>query len=306
MDTARDAVERLRTARAFVFDMDGTLVLGDKNNKGLVPLPGALELTQHLHEHGVPFAILTNGTTRPPAEYAGMLRKMGFPVRDEMMLTPSAVAAEYLARRRFKRVMVLGGEGVWRPLTDLGIEVVNPAARTVRQRDGDAGHTGADMPVPMNAPTTAPLDAIFVGWYREFTMDDLEAACNAVWGGAKLFTSSMAPFFATANGRALGTSRAICAVITSITGQRPMVLGKPSLEALRCAARRLGVDPAEIAVVGDDPALEVLMAHRGGSLAIAVHTGIGDASAFTQVPPDEQPHLMVQNVAELRALYVKS
>jgi 4-nitrophenyl phosphatase len=289
MDTAREVTERLRAARAFVFDMDGTLVLGDRNNKGLVPLPGALELTQHLHARGVPFVILTNGTTRPPAAYAELLRKMGFPVPDNMMLTPSAVAAEYLARRKFKRVMVLGGEGVWRPLSELGIEVVNPA-------DQRGDHQGA-------RDATPPIDAIFVGWYREFTMDDLEAACNAVWAGAKLFTSSMAPFFATANGRALGTSRAICAVITSITGQRPTVLGKPALEALRCAARRLGVDPTEIAVVGDDPALEVPMAHRGGSLAVAVHTGIGDASAFTSLPPAEQPHLIVQSAAELLLQY---
>jgi HAD superfamily hydrolase (TIGR01450 family) len=294
MDIAREVTERLRTTRAFVFDMDGTLVLGDRNNKGLVPLPGAVAFTQHLHERGVPFVILTNGTTRTPAEYADMLRKMGFPVPDERMLTPSAVAAEYLARRKFKRVMVLGGEGVWRPLEALGIEVVNPSNKhAANMADNDAAAHG-------------PIDAIFVGWYREFTMDDLEAACNAVWAGAKLFTSSMAPFFATANGRALGTSRAICAVITSITGQRPTVLGKPSLEALRCSARRLSVDPTEIAVVGDDPALEVPMAHRGGSLAIAVHTGIGDESAFSGLPPDEQPHLIVQNVEELLTHYSRS
>ncbi|MDB6089170.1 MAG: putative sugar phosphatase of the superfamily [Gammaproteobacteria bacterium] len=291
MDIAREVTERLRTTRGFVFDMDGTLVLGDRNNKGLVPLPGAVALTRHLHERGVPFVILTNGTTRVPAQYADMLRKMGFPVHDEMMLTPSAVAAEYLARRRFKRVMVLGGEGVWRPLEAAGIEIVYPAARH------GANTLGKD------AAAQQPVDAIFVGWYREFTMDDLEAACNAVWAGAKLFTSSMAPFFATADGRALGTSRAICAVITSITGQRPTVLGKPSLEALRCSARRLGTDPADIAVVGDDPALEVPMAHRGGSLAIAVHTGIGDESAFAGLPPDKQPHLIVRNAAELLTHY---
>jgi NagD protein len=113
----------------------------------------------------------------------------------------------------------------------------------------------------------------------------------------------MAPFFATAHGKALGTSRAICAMITSITGQRARVLGKPSLEALRCAGRRLGIDPAELAVVGDDPALEVPMAHRGGSLAIAVHTGIGDELAFANLALEDQPHLTVHSAQELLKLY---
>ncbi len=279
MSTALDVIDRLRNTRGFVFDMDGTLVLGDRRNKGLQPLPGAIALVSRLREREVPFVVLTNGTTRVPADYAETLRGLGFPVRDEMMLTPSAVAAEFLSRRKFKRALVLGGEGVWRPLEAAGIEILLPGKPSVEPG--------------------AVADAVYIGWFREFTMDDIEAACNAVWAGAKLFTSSMAPFFATANGRALGTSRAICAMITSITGQRATVLGKPALEALRCAGRRLGISPRQLAVVGDDPALEVPMAHRGGSMAIAVHTGIGDESAFASLPPGQQPHLAVRNVAEL-------
>jgi len=37
---AAGVLERLRNARGFVFDLDGTLVLGDKRNAGLQPLPG--------------------------------------------------------------------------------------------------------------------------------------------------------------------------------------------------------------------------------------------------------------------------
>ena len=36
--------------RGFVLDMDGTLVLGDRNNKGLRPLPGAQQLFAALTE----------------------------------------------------------------------------------------------------------------------------------------------------------------------------------------------------------------------------------------------------------------
>jgi NagD protein len=275
-------VSRLRATRGFVFDMDGTLVLGDRSNKGLHPLPGALELLNHLHAKRVPFVVLTNGTTRIPADYGTTLRGLGFPVRDEAMLTPSSVAADYLARAGFRRVMALGGEGVRGPLEAVGLTVIDSRASTA-----------AD----------AEVDAVFVGWYREFTMADIEAACQAIWKGAKLFVASMSLFFATANGRALGTSRLISAAITSVTGVKPMVLGKPSLEALRSAARILGAKPAQIAVAGDDPSLEVPMAHRGRSLAIAVATGIGTDADFAKVPAARRPHITVRDARELLALY---
>lgn len=281
MGSASDTLARLRAVRGFVFDMDGTLVLGDRMNKGLRPLPGALDFIKRLTKCEQPFVIMTNGTTRTPEEYTEALREIGFPLPDNVVITPSSVAAEYLSRRNFGRVMALGCEGVWRPLEAAGIEVVHPKEST------DA-------------------DAVYVGWHRGFTMEDLDAACAAIWGGAKLFAASSSPFFATAHGRALGTSRAISAAITSITGVRAKVLGKPSLEALRCAGERLNVDLEDIAVVGDDPSLEVPMAHRGSALAVAVQTGIGDADAFSDVVPDLKPHITVGGVDELLRLYVHS
>jgi NagD protein len=123
-----------------------------------------------------------------------------------------------------------------------------------------------------------------------------------VWGGAALFSASQTPFFATANGRALGTSRAISAMIRSLTGCSLRVTGKPSLDALRAAATRLGVATGDIAVVGDDPLLEVPMAHRGRALAIAVGTGLGSAGAYDHLPAERQPHLRLRGVDELLAL----
>jgi NagD protein len=278
MKPTAKTLSRLRATRGFVFDMDGTLVLGDRSNKGLRPLPGAVELLTHLHDKGVPYVVLTNGTTRVPAQYGETLRDLGFPLRDEAMLTPSSVAADYLARRKFRRVMVLGGEGVGKPLEAAGLTVVQPEA-------------GAEA------------DAVFVGWYREFTMNDIEAACDVIWKGAKLFVASLSLFFATAHGRALGTSRLIAAAITSVTGARPQVLGKPSLQALQSAARLLGVTPAQLAVAGDDPSLEVPMAHKGKSLAIAVNTGIGTEADFAKVPAARRPHIIVRDARELLSLY---
>ena len=143
------------------------------------------------------------------------------------------------------------------------------------------------------------MDAVFVGWFREFTMDHLEAACQAVWAGAELYSASETPFFASAGGRALGTSRAISAMIRSITGCSLTITGKPSLDALRAAATRLGVPARHLVVVGDDPLLEVPMAHRGRALAVAVDTGLGGPDAYDHLPPRRRPQLHLRGVDEL-------
>jgi NagD protein len=271
-------LDRLRQTRGFVFDMDGTLVLGDKRNYGLNPLPGAIELVTLLGKRGTPFAIFTNGTTRAPETYAATLREAGFALPDEAMLTPASSAVSVFLRKNYRKVMVLGGEGLTKPLQQVGIETVPPVGRPV-------------------------VDAVMVGWFREFTMESLEAAVYAVWNGATLYSASQALFFATAEGKTLGTSRAIAVMISDLTGARINNVGKPTLDALRCAAQRLNLKMRDLAVVGDDPALEVPMAHRGRSLAISVATGLAGLDAFDHLPVEKQPHLALTGVDELLSLY---
>jgi 4-nitrophenyl phosphatase len=271
-------LDRLRRVRGFVLDMDGTLVLGDRNNKGLRPLPGAQTLFAALTELGLPFRVFTNGTTRTPLQYAHALRAIGFPVPDDGVLTPTSSAVDVFRRRGYQRVMVLGGKGITEPLEAAGLDALPPLRGT-------------------------QADAVFVGWFRqELTFEALEAACDAVFGGARFYSASQSLFFATAEGRQLGTSRAIAAVVRDITGCRVTVVGKPSRQALRTAAHRLGVAATEIAVVGDDPQLEVPMARKGGALAVAVHTGIGHAQSFTDLPEKARPQLDLPDVGVLAGL----
>ena len=146
--------------------------------------------------------------------------------------------------------------------------------RARARRRGSMATTGSRWTRDRARISREPVDAVFVGWYREFTMDEIEAACDAITGGARLYTGSLAPHFASAQGKVLSSSRVLCAAITSITGKRATVLGKPAAEAVRCACRHLGTEPTDLVVVGDDPALEVFMARRVGALGIAVRTGV--------------------------------
>jgi NagD protein len=267
--------ERLRAAQGFVFDLDGTLALSDRRSHGYVPLPGSIDLLRTLRERGCRVVILTNGTVHTPSAYVEMLDHAGIEIAERDMLTPAVIAAQVLVEKGHRRVLVLGGEGVSQPLVDAGLVAILP---------GDADPR---------------VDAVFVGWHSSVTFPDLEAACNAVWSGAPVYSASDAPFFATSAGRTIGVSRAICAAIASVTGKRSRVVGKPSSSAMRVCAARLGTPARQIAVVGDDPLLEVRMARAGGALAIGVCTGLTDAAGFAALPPGRQADATFAGVADL-------
>ncbi len=259
-----------------MFDVDGTLLLSNRTLGDYELLPGAIEVLDGLRQRGVPFVLLTNGSAYPPAEQAAKLRRSGLPVEDAQMLTPSSIAADLMVRHGIRRVLVLGSAGVGHALRAAGIETLHPG-------DADAGEVGA----------------VFVGWHPECNMKDIEAACRAIWGGAKLYVASDVPFFATRQGRTIGYSYAITAAIRRLT-RAPMILtGKPSVCALRFVARRLGVRMRQVAVVGDDPLVEVLMARRGGATALAVTTGTTGRAEWARQPPARRPHGILTGLNEV-------
>ena len=272
--------EKLRQSKGFVFDMDGTLILGDKKNNNMNTLPGAAEFITLLRGKNIPYVVMTNGTARSPRDYVKVLSEAGIPMDDNTMMTPSSVAAAYLVQQGYKRIMVLGCPGVWEPLAELGLEVVLSSIEN-----------------------PGPVDAVYIGWYREFGFKDIENAWIAVRDGAELFTASDVPFFATANGPGIGTSCALAAALKPLTGKDAIVLGKPSSIAIETAACHLGFAVDEIAVVGDDADLEVPMAINNGALSIYVHTGTGGPNAFDNRDKSTWPHISVANVGELVALY---
>ena len=237
--------------KGLMFDLDGTLLLSDRSLNGYEILPGAAELLTELVRRAFPFVVLTNGSAYPPAEQAAKLRGIGLPVRDECMLTPSSVAADLMARAGVQRALVLGSTGVGQALRDARIDTVQV---------GEAGESD--------------VQAVYVGWYPECNMKAIEAACNAIWAGARLYVASDVPFFATKQGRTMGYSYAIVGAIRRVT-RAPMILaGKPSLHALRFVARRLRIRLADLGIVGDDPAVEIVMARRGGARSFGVTTGV--------------------------------
>jgi NagD protein len=189
------------------------------------------------------------------------------------------VAAEMMPKAGVKRALVLGSPGVGAALADAGIEILF------------TGQAGADQ-----------VDAVYIGWHPDCGMKDIETACQAIWHGARLYVASDVPFFATSAGKTIGYSHAITAAVRKMT-RAPMILtGKPSLNALRHVAHKLGLPMRDIGVVGDDPVVEMIMARRGRATGLAVTTGTTKAQEWANQPLPRRPHRVLNNVGELLEL----
>lgn len=263
-------------AHGVMFDLDGTLILSDRQLGHYHLLPHAVEVLEHLQERGVPFLALTNGSAYPARAQAPRLAALGLPITADNLYTPNSVAAELFAARGHGRVMVLGTAGVRDALEELGIATCAP---------GD-GHA----------------DAVYVAWHPDCTMADIHAACSAVLDGAALYTASDVPFFATQSGPAFGYSCAIAGAIHRVTGTDAEVTGKPSLHALDFVATRLDVPREQVVVVGDDPRVEIEMARAGGALGIGVTTGTTSAAQWAEQAPHRRPHHVIDRLDQLLPL----
>jgi 4-nitrophenyl phosphatase len=273
--------ERLGPVEGFMFDLDGTLILSDRSLGGYRLLPGAVEVLQELQVRGTPFVVLTNGTAYPVAEQAPKLRALGLPISDEALLTPNTVTADLMPRRGVKRALVLGVPGVGQPLAEVGIETVFP------------GQDRAD-----------DVQAVYIGWHPDCVMKDIEVACKAIWNGAELYVASDVPFFATSSGKTMGYSHAITAAVRKITGAPMILTGKPSLHALRLVAKRLGIPMRRVAVVGDDPLVEMIMSRRGGAMGFGVTTGFTTELDWAAQPLGRRPHRVVSDLGEILEMAV--
>jgi 4-nitrophenyl phosphatase len=269
------SASKIPPAKGFMFDLDGTLVLSDRALSGYEVLPGAVEVLSTLQQRAIPFVLLTNGSAYPPAEQARRLRGVGLAVEDEQMLTPSSVAADLMRRAGITRVLVLGSRGVGEALAQSGIEILFPGA------------------------ALQDVQAVYVGWHPECNMKDIEAACSAIWAGAKLYVASDVPFFATKQGRTMGYSYAIVGAIRRVTKARVLLTGKPSPHALRFVAKKLKLPVRDIAVVGDDPVVEIIMARRGGATALGVLTGMTSAEAWARQPEIQRPHFVLKDIRDI-------
>jgi HAD superfamily hydrolase (TIGR01450 family) len=265
-----------RAPKGFMFDLDGTLILSNRKLGSYQVIPGAVGVLTELERRGVPYLALTNGSAYPAAKQGPRLREVGLPIPDGHLFTPNSVAGKVFVERGYANVLVLGTPGVVEALEGHGVRCSLP---------GDEGAKTAD--------------AVYSAWHPECSMADIHAAAGRVLDGAPFYTASDVPFFATSEGPAFGYSCAINGAIHRVTGIEPQVTGKPSQLAMDFVAAKLGLPARDIAVIGDDPKVEMEMAVAGGAIGVGVTSGTTSREQWAAQADARRPDLVVENVGEL-------
>src|SRR5690606_19496543 len=112
-------VQRLTNLEGFVFDLDGTLYVGD------ALLPGAAATVAELRRRGKRTLFVTNKPVDSRPTYAAKLTKLGIPATEEDVITSAFVLAHYLAHHAPDlRYYVLGEPNFLAELRSHGLTVV--------------------------------------------------------------------------------------------------------------------------------------------------------------------------------------
>lgn len=264
------AVAPSRLYDGYLFDLDGTIYLGDEL------LPGAYDLVTGLREQGRETLFLSNNPTRDPQMYADKLSRLGLPTPVSHIVNPIVTLTAWLRQNApGARVFVIGEE---------------PLLRAVRQ----AGVVTTDRP--------DEIDIVIASYDRGFDYRKLQIAFDALWqhDRARLITTNPDAYCPMPGGRGEPDSAAIVAAIEACTGKRcELNLGKPDPVMLQTALDILGLAPQDCLMVGDRLYTDIAMAVDAGVDSALVLTGESTRAMVEDLDPGRRPLLVLDRIDEL-------
>jgi glycerol-1-phosphatase len=249
-----------------LLDLDGVVYVGPD------AVPGVPDALAEARKAGMRLGFVTNNASRTPDDVAKHLTELGVPAEPGDVITSAQAAASVVAGRwgAGARVLPVGGPGVAAALTAAGLAVV--------QRAEDA-----------------PL-AVVQGYGTEVGWVQLAEAVVAIRDGARHVATNTDATIPSPRGRLPGNG-ALVGVVTGVTGQDPLVSGKPDPAMHAECVRRTGA--RRPLVVGDRLDTDIEGAHRAGAPSLLVLTGVTDPATLLAAPPQHRPDLLAADAGGL-------
>lgn len=246
----------------YIFDLDGTIYLGDRL------LPGAAELLAALRRAGRRVAFLSNNPTKTRAQYVERLARHGIEAALDEVINSSYVMVQWLlANAPDARLFVVGEAALIGELTAAGFELTEQAER---------------------------IDYVIASFDRTFTYHKLQVAFDAIRAGARLIATNPDRYCPVPGGGEPDAA-AMIAAIEACTGVTcSLNVGKPAAIMAETVSRMIGLAPQVCLMVGDRLLTDIAMGAAAGMDTVLVLTG--DSQRSDLVGSSVQPTYVLERI----------
>jgi HAD superfamily hydrolase (TIGR01450 family) len=259
-----------RLYEGYVFDLDGTIYLGDEL------LPGAQRLVLKLRELEKRVIFLSNNPTKDPKMYAEKLGELGLETPESEILNTVVTMTQWLLQNH-------PGATVF-PISE------DPLKNSLRE----AGIRMSGDP--------EEIDIVIASYDRGFEYRKLQIAFDAIWfyERAMLVTTNPDRYCPFPGGRGEPDAAAIVGAIEACTGAKCEVnVGKPDPIMLETIMDLIGLDAEECVMTGDRLYTEILMAKGAGMPSAVVLTGETTAEDLERESEENLPDYILERIDQL-------
>jgi NagD protein len=260
--------------RGFIFDLDGTVYLGER------ALPGAVETIAALRGRGLKSVFMSNKPLEPGRAYAAKLTRLGIPTAADDVITSARVMGAHLARvAPGARVFVIGEAPLLEEMRQAGMRLVEEPAQ---------------------------IEYVVAAFDRTFDYRKWNIAFQALKFHGAHFVATNADRSCPVEGGEIPDCAGIIAALEATTGKRvEFVAGKPSPLMIQAAVDRLGVPVEQCLVIGDRLETDVVMGRAAGARTALVLTGVTRRAHLANAPA--QPDYVLDNIgAVMRVVLARS
>ena len=261
--------DRLKKKKLFLFDMDGTIYLGDSLFDGI------LELFQKIEAIGGKYAFITNNPTKSVKDYIKKLNKMGVTGIDESNFFTSAQAAAMILKEKFgdKLIYAQGSKSFIKGLRAEGVNAVGKY--------------------------TENAVAVLVSYDNELTAQKLTDTC-------KMLTKHDLPYFATnpdwvcpVEFGFVPDCGSMCVGIEKATGKTPIFIGKPEPLMIFELMKKFSCEKSETVVVGDRLYTDIASGNNAGVDTVCVLCGEVKLSDVEKAAKKDLPTFVFEHTSTI-------
>ncbi len=258
-------INELKSIKLFLFDMDGTLYLGNQL------YDFTKELLETIKRQGKRYLFMTNNSSKSVTDYIKKLEKLGIDACYEDFITSSQATALYLKDTcPNEKLYVCGTESLKDELRQNGFIVTE---------------------------NTNEVDCIVMGNDTELTFKKLDDISYMLSTREPRYIATNPDYVCPTEYGSVPDCGSVCDMIFNATGKRPLFIGKPEPAMPQIAMKMTGYDAYETAVVGDRIYTDIKSGINAGCKTILVMSG--ETTYEILEKSIDKPDIVLSSAAEI-------